>query len=109
MTNGFHPSSYENYAKLFDALSHPTRIKIVGILAEERRYVSELAKLINLSRPLLYMHLRKLEDAAIVSDSYEISNSGKTQKYYELKRFSIHLTPELLTEVARTIPLAGEA
>jgi len=106
--NGFAPTSYEEYAKLFDALSHPMRIKIIGILAEERRYVSELAKLINLSRPLLYMHLKKLEDANIVTDSYEISNSGKTMKYYEVKRFSIHLTAELLTEIARTIPLFNQ-
>jgi len=103
--NGFAPANYEGYAKLFDALSHPTRIKIVGILAQERKYVSELAKQINLSRPLLYMHLKKLEDADVVTDSYEISNSGKTMKYYELKRFSIHLTPELLTEIARGIPV----
>lgn len=106
--NGFAPISYEEYAKLFDALSHPMRIKIIGILAEERRYVSELAKLINLSRPLLYMHLKKLEDANIVTDSYEISSSGKTMKYYEVKNFSIHLTPALLTEVARTIPLFNQ-
>ena len=109
MAHGFAPANYGEFIRLFDALSHPTRIKIVGILARERKYVSELAKLINLSRPLLYMHLKKLEDAAIVTDSYEISNSGKTMKYYELKPFSIHLTPELLTEVARTIPLAGGA
>jgi len=109
MAHGFAPANYGEYAKLFDALSHPTRIKIVGMLAEERKYVSELAKQINLSRPLLYMHLKKLEDAALVTDSYEISDSGKTMKFYELKKFSIHLTPELLTEVARTIPLAGES
>ena len=96
---------YEDYTKLFDALSHPMRIKIIGILSEKRRYVSELAKLVNISRPLLYMHLKKLEDAAIVTGSYEISESGKSMRFYEIKPFAINLTPEFLTELAQTIPI----
>jgi len=96
-------AGYEDYTRLFDALSHPTRIKIVGILTEGRRYVSELAKLVNMSRPLLYMHIKKLEDAALVIGSYEISDSGKTMKYFELKRFSIHITPKLLNDLSHEI------
>lgn len=98
-------SNYTDYTKLFDALSHPMRIKVIGILAQNRRYVSELAKMMNMSRPLLYMHLRKLEDAAIVIGSYEISESGKSMKYYEVKSFAVHLTPELLESLAQTIPI----
>jgi ArsR family transcriptional regulator len=95
---------YADYTKLFDALSHPMRIKIMGVLHQNRRYVSELAKALNLSRPLLYMHLKKLEEADIVTGSYEISNSGKSMKYYEVKPFGIRLTPELLNELAKKIP-----
>lgn len=103
--HSLNPSSYEDYTKLFDALSHPMRIKIVGILAEERRYISELAKIVNMSRPLLYMHLKKLEDAALIAGSYEISDLGKTMKFYELRSFSLHLTPKTLVELAHTIPI----
>jgi len=85
------------------------RIKIVGILAEERRYISELAKIVNMSRPLLYMHLKKLEDAALITGSYEISDLGKTMKFYELASFSIHLTPKSLVELAYTIPISPTA
>ena len=98
-------SSYADYTKLFDALSHPMRIKIIGVLTENRRYVSELAKIMNMSRPLLYMHLKKLETADVVIGSYEISESGKSMKYYEIKPFAVHLTPELLTALAQTIPV----
>jgi len=97
-------SSYADYTSFFSALSHPMRIKIIGILSEKRRYVSELAKLMNMSRPLLYMHLKKLDDAAIVVSNYEISTSGKSMKYYEVKAFDIRLTPELLTKLSKTIP-----
>ncbi|MCL2499056.1 MAG: winged helix-turn-helix domain-containing protein [Defluviitaleaceae bacterium] len=98
---------YAELTKLFDALSHPMRIKIMGALYEQRRYVSELAKYMNMSRPLLYMHLRKLEEAGIVAGSYEISNSGKSMKYYEVIPFDICLNPELLKELAKNIPPQG--
>lgn len=100
----FNPLEYEDYIKLFDALSHPMRVKIVGILAEERQYVSELARIINISRPLLYMHLKKLEAAGIILGHHEISDSGKAIKYFELKQFDIHITPDLLTELSKIIP-----
>ncbi len=80
---------YEDYISVFDALSHPARIKITGILAQGRQYVSELARLANISRPLLYMHLKKLEAARLVTSAMEISKSGKAMKYYRLEDFRI--------------------
>ena len=105
MSNSLVLSSYTGYTKLFDALSHPMRIKIIGTLYEKRRYVSELAKLMNMSRPLLYMHLKKLEDANIVTSTYEISELGKSMKFYEVRAFDIALTPELLVELSKAIPV----
>ena len=102
-------SNAADYTKLFDALSHPMRIKIVGVLSEERRYVSELAKIMNMSRPLLYMHLKKLEEAALVTGSYEISETGKSMRYYEMKSFDVHLTPEMLTSLAATISVENNS
>jgi ArsR family transcriptional regulator len=96
-------SSPTDYIKLFDALSHPMRIKIVGTLLEKRRYVSELAKIMNMSRPLLYMHLKKLEEANIITGSYEISETGKSMKYFETKSFDIHLTPGTIISLSEAI------
>ena len=101
--------SHTDYTKLFDALSHPMRIKVMGILSQKRRYVSELAKIMNMSRPLLYMHLKKLEEASIVTSSYEISETGKSMKYYEIRKFSVHLTPELLREISKVIPVESNS
>lgn len=101
---GFKPLGYEDYVKLFDALSHPMRVKIIGILTEERQYVSELARMVNISRPLLYMHLKKLEVAGIISGCHEISQSGKAIKYFELKPFDIHISHELMMALSKEIP-----
>lgn len=94
---------YEDYVNLFDALSHPVRIKIIGILAEGRQYVSELARLVNISRPLLYMHLKKLEAARLVASAMEISNNGKAMKYYTLEKFELQVTEELLHSLSENI------
>ncbi len=94
---------YEDYISVFDALSHPARIKIIGILAEGRQYVSELARLVNISRPLLYMHLKKLETARLVTSAMEISESGKAMKYYALEDFELQITKELLRGISQDI------
>ncbi len=94
---------YEDYVNVFDALSHPARIKIIGILAEGRQYVSELARLVNISRPLLYMHLKKLETARLVTSTMELSDSGKAMKYYVLEDFELQVTKELLNQLSETI------
>ena len=96
-------NKYEDYINIFDALSHPVRIKIIGILAEGRQYVSELARLVNISRPLLYMHLKKLETARLVTSAMEISESGKAMKYYALEDFKMQITQELLRGLAQNI------
>lgn len=94
---------YEDYVNVFDALSHPARIKIIGILAEGRQYVSELARLVNISRPLLYMHLKKLETARLVKSTMELSDSGKAMKYYALEDFELQITKELLNQLSERI------
>lgn len=96
-------NQYEDYIKIFDALSHPARIKIIGILTKERQYVSELARLVNISRPLLYMHLKKLEAARLVTSAMEISENGKAMKYYTLENFQLQVTKELLFKLSKDI------
>lgn len=93
----------EEYVTLFDAFSHPVRIKIIGVLTNGRQYVSELARLVNISRPLLYMHLKKLETAGLVESTMEISDNGKAMKYYTLLNFELQITKELLFKLSETI------
>jgi DNA-binding transcriptional ArsR family regulator len=75
-----------------DALGNPHRLRIVAALAVGREYVSELARRLELSRPLLYMHLEKLEAAGLVQGALELSQDGKAMKYYELTDFDIRLS-----------------
>lgn len=88
---------------LLGALSNPYRLKIIAILHQEKQYVSQLARELGISRPLLYLHLQKLEDANLIDGYHEISDSGKAMKYYKLNSFSITLNADLIAQIANEI------
>jgi predicted transcriptional regulator len=91
-------------ALVLAALSNPHRLRIVATLAEGRTYVSELARTVGLSRPLVHMHLQRLEAAGLIEGSLELSPDGKAQKFYDVTPFSFHLTPATIAESAATLP-----
>jgi DNA-binding transcriptional ArsR family regulator len=49
-----------------------------------------------MSRPLLYMHLDKLEKAGLVAGQLELSGDGKAMKYFELAPFEVRLTADTI-------------
>lgn len=84
-------------------LANPHRLRVVAALAEERDYVSSLARDLGISRALLQVHLRKLEAASLVSATIEVSDDGKAMKFYEVAPFALLLTPETIRLAARTL------
>jgi predicted transcriptional regulator len=89
-------------------LANPHRMRVVAALAEDRNYVSGLARDLGISRALLQVHLRKLEAAGLVSSSVEVSADGKAMKFYEVTPFTVHLTPETIKTAARTLSVRNE-
>ena len=86
------------------ALSNPHRLRIVAALHDQGRvYVSQLARDIGISRPLLHLHLKKLEEAGLVTSQLEVSADGKALNYFEVAPFGIALTPAFIAEAARTL------
>jgi predicted transcriptional regulator len=49
------------------------------------------------------MHLKRLENAGLVTSQLELSDDGKAMNYYEIKPFSISLSPEKISEAAKTL------
>lgn len=88
---------------VLSALANPHRLRIISVLDEGRNYVSQLAREVGLSRPLLYMHLKKLEDAGLVSGSLELSEDGRAMKFYAVVKFDVHLTPQVIARAAMTL------
>ena len=83
------------------AVANPLRLRVIAELTEGRVHVSELARRLGISRPLLYMHLDRLEKAGIVTGHLELSADGKAMKYFDLAPFELRLTAEVITEALR--------
>lgn len=88
---------------VLSALASPHRLRILGALAAGRQYVSQLAREIGMSRPLLHMHLQRLEAAGLVSGTLELSDDGKAMKYFEVTPFALTLTPEVIARAATSL------
>jgi predicted transcriptional regulator len=85
------------------ALANPHRMRVVAALAGGRNYVSQLAREIGISRPLLHLHLQKLEEAGLVTSKLELSQDGKALNYFEVTAFALHLTPATVADAAKTL------
>ncbi|WP_431930541.1 ArsR/SmtB family transcription factor [Micromonospora sp. RP3T] len=84
-------------------LANPHRMRVIGVLAKRRNYVSQLARELGISRALLQVHLRKLEAAGLVDSQLEFSEDGKAMKFYEVRDFALTLTPEAIADAVRTL------
>ncbi len=86
------------------ALANPHRLRIISALTSGgRNYVSQLARELGISRPLLHLHLQKLEDAGLVTSQLELSQDGKALNYFEVRRFDFALTPAAIAEAAKSL------
>lgn len=86
------------------ALASAHRLRIVAALASGgRNYVSQLARELGISRPLLHLHLHKLQEAGLVVSRLELSQDGKALNYFEVCGFDFQLTPAAIAETARSL------
>jgi predicted transcriptional regulator len=98
----------DDLLRVLATLANPHRLRVVAALAEERNYVSQLARELGISRALLQVHLRKLESAGLVSAAIEVSEDGKAMKFYEVAPFALQLTPDTIMVAARTLDVGSE-
>jgi predicted transcriptional regulator len=89
-------------------LANPHRLRIVATLAEERNYVSRLARELDISRALLQVHLRKLEAAGLVSAAVEVSQDGKAMKFHDAVPFTLRLTPKTIMVAVPSLGTASD-
>jgi DNA-binding transcriptional ArsR family regulator len=88
----------EELLAVLTAIAHPLRLRVIAELAGGRVHVSELARRLGMSRPLLYMHLDRLEKAGLVAGTLELSDDGKAMKYFQLVPFELRVTAETVID-----------
>jgi predicted transcriptional regulator len=87
---------------ILDALGNEHSLKIMAILASGECFVSELAKMVGISRPLLYLHLKKLENAGLVgSEIRHFDEPPYTKKFYRAKNFELKLSLNSIKETVK--------
>jgi DNA-binding transcriptional ArsR family regulator len=95
--------SGDELAGVLAALAHPQRIRIIAALEKERSWVSGLARTLGLGRPLVHMHLQRLEAAGLVTSTLELSSDGKAMRFFDVAPFKYRLTPEVVARAAATL------
>ena len=103
------PLTGDQLLAMLAALASPHRLRIIAALqAGGRNYISQLAREIGISRPLLHLHLQKLEEAGLVTSQLELSADGKALNYFEVVDFGLALNPVAIAEAARSLTTKSE-
>jgi DNA-binding transcriptional ArsR family regulator len=103
------PIKGDQLLAMLAALANPQRLRILATLTlGGRDYVSRLAREIGMSRPLLHLHLQKLEEAGLVTSRLELSADGKALNYFEVEDFALDLTPAAIAEAAKSLTIKPE-
>jgi DNA-binding transcriptional ArsR family regulator len=98
------PPTGDQLLAMLAALASPHRLRIIAALqAGGRNYISQLARELGVSRPLLHLHLAKLEEAGLVTSQLELSANGKALNYFEVADFAFALTPAAIAEASRSL------
>ena len=105
----------ENGDQLLDvpaALANPHRLRILAVLHGGSTHVSQLARDVGISRPLVHLHLAKLETAGLVTGHHEVSEDGKALRIVEVTDFALTLDPTTIAALAASIstpPASGRS
>jgi predicted transcriptional regulator len=102
-SDGWQVKTGDDLLLALSALANPHRLRVIAKLSTGRNYVSQLAREIQMSRPLLHMHLQRLEAAGLIRGKLELSEDGKAMKYYEVAPFALALTPESIAQLVTNL------
>jgi DNA-binding transcriptional ArsR family regulator len=101
--------SGDHLLTILAALASPHRLRIVAALVSGgRNYVSQLARELGISRPLLHLHLQRLEEAGLVTSKLELSQDGKALNYFEVRPFDLDITPAAIAAAAPSLTSKSE-
>lgn len=99
----------DHMLRVLGALANAHRLRIIAALQSAgRNYVSQLARDVGLSRPLLHLHLQKLQEAGLVHSQLELSSGSKALSYFEVTDFFYELSPATIADAATSLTLTNQ-
>ena len=100
--------SGDELVRVFATLGNPHRVRVVAALLDGRCHVSELARRLSISRPLLQVHLRRLEEVGLVRSHVEVADDARARRFYEVTPFTLLVTPQSLAAAASRLTNPSE-
>lgn len=102
--NGFtEPKSLEDLSSVLNLLGNMTRLRVIAALQKGKMFIQELSQSLEISYPLLHLHLKNLEANGIVRSEYSIGTDKSrryVKRYFELEDFKIEISPEAIAKLA---------
>ena len=92
---------------MLNALAHPQRLRILAALGAGQSHVSQLARELGMGRPLLHLHLKRLEAAGLIQGRLELSEEGRAMRFYEVAPFSVVITPDVIATAVETLAVVS--
>ncbi|CAM4109107.1 ArsR family transcriptional regulator [Paenibacillus alkaliterrae] len=80
----------DKHLPIYEALASNVRLKIIQLLSQQEMNIKDLAQSLELSSPIMTMHVKKLEKAGLIS-SEMVSSNGGTRKMCKLITDSIEI------------------
>lgn len=80
----------DTHLPIYEALASDVRLRIIQLLAQQEMNIKDLAQALELSSPIITMHVKKLEKAGIISSEMVSGGSG-TKKMCTLITDSIEI------------------
>jgi DNA-binding transcriptional ArsR family regulator len=95
--------SGDQLLRALSALANPHRLRILAALSGGSTHVSQLARDLGIGRPLVHMHLARLEAAGLVTGHHEVSEGGKAMRMVEVTDFALRLDPSTIAALVASI------
>ncbi len=94
----------DKWAELLKVLASSLRLRILALCLDKERTSRELRETLNLSKPLLIMHLRKLVNAGFLEYRTELDKTKViVRKYYKTKDLKLCIDTDLLREISKEL------
>lgn len=92
---------FEDFVRVLRMLANPVRLKMLALIAAKPRHAYELSKLLNISYPLVHMHLKALERAGLVEGFY--TEEARMKRVYRLRDFQLVVNGQTLRKLGERL------
>ncbi|MHA1712864.1 MAG: ArsR/SmtB family transcription factor [Candidatus Ranarchaeia archaeon] len=67
---------------ILEALGTPTRLRILNLIADEPRYLSEISRILNIGQQAVIRHMKKLQEMGLVTLYTQKARQARIPRHY---------------------------